>query len=63
MTPPRRHRADDLGTAFIELLPWLQSVDALARAVQRSLDRTDDAELARALDHYHETGASIPGRN
>ena len=53
--------SDDLGTAFIEMLPWLQSVDDLACAVQRSLDRTDDDELARALGKYHETARAFLG--
>ena len=54
---------DDLGTAFIEMLPWLQSVDSLARAVQRSLDRTDDDELTSALEKYHETARAFLGED
>ena len=52
---------DNLGTAFIDMLPWLQSVDALARAVQCSLDRKDDDELTSALKKYHETARAFPG--
>ena len=63
MTPPRRSRADDLGTALTEMLPWLRSIDELAGAAQRSLDRTDDDEMTRALEKYHDSALAFLGED
>ena len=54
---------DDLGTGLTGMRPWLRSIDDLVRAAQRSPDRTDDNELARALEKYHETARAFMGED
>ena len=60
MTDPR---SDDLATVLAEVLPWLRAVDDLADAVREFLDGTgSEAELARTLHNYQETGRAASGQ-
>ncbi len=55
-------RADDLGTALTQALPWFDAIDALATAARALLDGTgSEADLALALHNYRQTAAAVLG--
>ena len=59
----RRHRSEDKGTALTEVLPWCRAIDDLADAACALLDGTgSEAELARTLHNYQETGRAASGQ-
>ncbi|KKL92623.1 hypothetical protein LCGC14_1882770, partial [marine sediment metagenome] len=54
---------EDKGTALTETLPWCRTIDDLADAARALLGGTgSEAELARTLHNYRETGRAVSGQ-